>query len=131
MRSYATACSRSRFGRAGDAPASLRHVARAAQLIDRWPPASFHTLLGSACVVQVRRLAWWRAPDAMARAEARAALRGLRRFGGICPIGVPYVWQACAAQALAEQRVARAEGWRRRAEAEAQRLGMRLLPGWD
>jgi len=116
--------------RAGEAPASLRHVACAAQLIDKWPPASFHTLLGSACVVQVRRLAWRRAPDAMARAEARAALRGLRRFAGICPIGGPFVWQARAAQALAEQRAARAGRWRRRAAAEAQQRGVGGRAGW-
>lgn len=117
--------------RSGDVAASLRDAACASRLIDRWPPASFHTLLGSVCVVQVRRLAWQRAPDAGAHAEARRALRGLRRFAGICPIGVPFVWHARAAQARVENRTARAESCRQRAEAEAQRLGMRLLPGWD
>ncbi len=77
--------------RAAAGAASARHAGRAAGLIDKWPPRRFHTLLGSACVVQVRRLAWQGGRNAAARGER------------------------C----------------RQRAEAEARRLGMRLLPGWD
>lgn len=117
--------------RAGDEAASLQHAARAAALIGKWPPASFHTLLGSASVVQVRRLVCQRDPDAAHRAEWRHALSGLRQFASACPIGLPFIWRARAAQAQAEQRARRAERCRRRAEAEAQRLGMRWLPGWD
>lgn len=107
------------------------HAARAAVLIDKWPPASFHTLLGSAAVVQVRRLAWQHARDPGAAAEWARALRGLARFAAACPVGVPFVWRARAARAAAEGDTARADRQRRRAAAEAQRLGIRLLPGWD
>lgn len=117
--------------RGGERGASAHHAGRAAALIAKWPPASFHTLLGAACVVQVRRLEWQRSRDAAARAELRRALRGLERFAAICPIGRPFVWRARAAWAYSERRSARAARCRQRAEAEAQRLGMRLLPGWD
>ena len=117
--------------RAGDAAAGLRHADRAAAFIERWPPASFHTLLGNAAVVQVRRLAWQHEPSAPAAAALRGALRGLARFSLACPVGVPLWWRARAAWAAAQGSTARAERWRRRAGTEAQRLGMRLLPGWE
>ena len=116
--------------RAQEDDACARHAARAAALIDKWPPASFHTLLGNAAVVQVRREAWQRRRDASAAAEWRRAMRGLARLAIACPVGVPYLWNARAAQAAAQGRPTRAERWRRRAAAQAQRLGMRLLPGW-
>lgn len=117
--------------RAGDAAAALRHADRAAALIERWPPASFHTLLGNAAVVQVRRLDWQRERSASATAALRRALRGLARFSVACPVGLPLLWRARAARAAALGWTARAARQRRRADAEAQRLGMRLLPGWE
>jgi class 3 adenylate cyclase len=117
--------------RAGEDAAAQRHAERAAALIDRWPPASFHTLLGSACVEQLRRRASQRSGSRADRAEHRRALRGLRRFAAVCPIGAPFLWRARAAQALVEGRPARAERCRQRAEAEGRRLGMNWLPGWE
>jgi class 3 adenylate cyclase len=116
--------------RAHDDDACARDAASATALIDKWPPASFHTLLGNAAVVQVRREAWQRRRDAAAAAAWRHAMRGLARLAIACPVGVPYLWSARAAQAAAQGRPARAARQRRRADAQAQRLGMRLLPGW-
>lgn len=117
--------------RMGGESAGLRHADRAAALIERWPPASFHTLLGNAAVVQLRRLAWQRDRSALAADALRRALRGLARFAVACPVGVPLLWRSRAALAAAQGRTARAGRQRRRADAEARRLDMRLLPGWD
>ncbi|HUO52176.1 MAG TPA: AAA family ATPase [Gemmatimonadaceae bacterium] len=111
---------------AGDLAAARAHADAATPLIDKFPPASFHTLLGNHAVA-MRRIAdhEWERTGASGRA-ARHALRGLGAFARSCRIGRPRAWLArgMLQRAAGRRRLARRSF--RRALAEAERLGMRI-----
>ena len=68
--------------RAGDSAAALVHALAVAPLVDRFPPPSFHSMLGIEGAAEVLIDRWAAAPtDAEARRLARHAITGLRRFG--------------------------------------------------
>lgn len=104
---------------------ALTHADRATVLIDKLPPASFHTLLGTAAVAEVRLSEWQRSPGRPARAAARHAIRGLCLFALSCPIGLPSLWRARAGFARLDGRPLRAQRCLARARLESARLGMR------
>lgn len=112
--------------RIGDTLRAQAHAEQAAGLIDKMPPASFHTLLGNAAVAEWRLARWQQQPGADARRAAGHALRGLGRFALACPIGEPAAWRARAAFARLDGKAARAERCLAKARAAAARLGMRL-----
>ena len=67
--------------RAGDDSAGLAHALAVAPLVDRFPPPSFHTMLGIEGAVEVLMDRWAAAPeDRDKRRQARHAITGLRRF---------------------------------------------------
>ena len=67
--------------RAGDHDAALRHALSVAPLVDRFPPPSFHTMLGIEGAAEVLIGRWAAAPaDRTRRRQARHAITGLRRF---------------------------------------------------
>jgi hypothetical protein len=67
--------------RAGDDDAALRHALGVAPLVDRFPPPSFHTMLGIEGAAEVLIGRWAAAPaDRTRRRQARHAITGLRRF---------------------------------------------------
>jgi hypothetical protein len=107
---------------------ALLHADRAAALIDRFPPASFHTLLGSASVAEIR-LARWEAAGGGPGSERRVALRavaGLARFARVCRIGRPRAaLQRGRALWIGGSR-SRAQSVWRRGLAAARALGMPL-----
>ena len=112
--------------RAGDRRSALAHARHATALIDKLPPASFHTLLGNAAVAELRLAQWQLQSSPALRAEARHAIRGLWLFTLACPIGRPWLWRARAEFARLDGRPARAQRCLARAQAEAARLGMRV-----
>ena len=112
--------------RAGDRLSALAHARHATALIDKLPPASFHTLLGNAAVAELRLAQWQRQPSPALRGEARHSIRGLWLFTLACPIGRPWLWRARAEFARLDGRPARAQRCLARAQAETARLGMRV-----
>ncbi len=69
------------LARAGDDDAALRHALSVAPLVDRFPPPSFHTMLGIEGAAEVLIGRWAAAPaDRTRRRQARHAITGLRRF---------------------------------------------------
>ena len=67
--------------RAGDHDAALGHALGVAPLVDRFPPPSFHTMLGIEGAAEVLIGRWAAAPaDRTKRRQARHAITGLRRF---------------------------------------------------
>ena len=67
--------------RAGDDTAGLAHALAVAPLVDRFPPPSFHTMLGIEGAAEVLIGRWAAAPgDRTRRRQARHAITGLRRF---------------------------------------------------
>jgi hypothetical protein len=114
------------YHRAGDRERALDRAARATKLIDKFPPASFHTLVGTAAVAEVRTAEWARTRARADRTAARHAIRGLSRFAAACPIGLPYAWLARAGFARVDGRAAEAARDEQRARAEGDRLAMRI-----
>jgi hypothetical protein len=67
--------------RAGNESAALAHARAVGPLVDRFPPPSFHTMLGIEGAAEVLIDRWAAAPhDRGARRVARHAIDGLRRF---------------------------------------------------
>jgi tetratricopeptide (TPR) repeat protein len=67
--------------RAGDDRTGLAHALAVAPLVDRFPPPSFHTMLGIEGAAEVLIDRWAAAPaDRAKRRQARHAITGLRRF---------------------------------------------------
>jgi tetratricopeptide (TPR) repeat protein len=69
------------LARTGDDEGALRHALSVAPLVDRFPPPSFHTMLGIEGAAEVLIGRWAAAPgDRTKRGQARHAITGLRRF---------------------------------------------------
>lgn len=113
--------------RRGKHEAALSHAKQATQLIDKFPPASFHTLIATASVVEMYLLRWETSVTrpAEAIAPARRALDGLIRFARICPIGVPSSWRHRASFDWLSGHHERARRKWHRAAIEARKMSMR------
>jgi len=110
----------------GDRDDALSHAKEASVRIARFPPASFHTLLGNGYVCELYLDLWEIEGKTRWKRQADLALTGLRAFARLCPIGRPRIWTMRARRARLAGRPATALRCARRAVAEAQTLHMDL-----
>jgi hypothetical protein len=78
--------------REGRRAEALAYCARATPLVDRFPPASWHTMLGTAYVAEVHLAEWEEqggAAGSAVRRRARHAVAGLWRFARSCSFARP------------------------------------------
>lgn len=123
------ATTRHREGRHAEAQ---RYCARATPLIDRFPPASWHTMLGTAAVAELHLADWEARGDAADRALRRRAghaVAGLWRFSRSCFFARPRAHLLRGRAAALAGDAGRAERLWERGVALAQRLDMGLERG--